>query len=321
MKIDAKDSTVSELAQFLERYGLNLKDRMARWTYDSWSLMLLCNPAKLQAHVDQRMPEVNRKEIRKILASWEIPCTLHRLEIMTVAVVKHFKSSFFIEEADQAPKANIERLVTFMIGDVDAITKNWLDEDVPGYLTLNRHRIHLFTLLNLCANDDFQKFKLLYIAAFGLPLSRSVIPRSSYMDSNSIRKFANSIILSVAMDNDVMVNALSKQQDITSNDKDRDDDLCSVCLDKPISIRFDPCAHQACCSDCANMITACCICRANIQGHSAAVLMYPLLRGRDQKELFLSVCFVMESQEAGIKLHPKKQNKKGNSKQRARRHK
>ena len=63
------------------------------------------------------------------------------------------------------------------------------------------------------------------------------------------------------------------------------DDVCSVCLDSNISVRFEPCGHEACCDECATMMTSCCMCRKDIVStKSAERNKKKLKRERKQEE-------------------------------------
>lgn len=40
------------------------------------------------------------------------------------------------------------------------------------------------------------------------------------------------------------------------------DDACHICFERPMDCVFTPCGHQLCCSDCAEQMNACPICKA-----------------------------------------------------------
>jgi len=42
--------------------------------------------------------------------------------------------------------------------------------------------------------------------------------------------------------------------------------LCKVCLDKAVPVVFTPCGHLVCCTECAEPLQTCPICRKDIQG-------------------------------------------------------
>lgn len=45
----------------------------------------------------------------------------------------------------------------------------------------------------------------------------------------------------------------------------REDGACCVCLSAPATVLFEPCAHMACCADCAGVLKACPICTSPIK--------------------------------------------------------
>lgn len=53
---------------------------------------------------------------------------------------------------------------------------------------------------------------------------------------------------------------------IAENRKLKEQTLCKVCLDKPVSIVFLPCGHLVTCANCAPAMKKCPICRAVVKG-------------------------------------------------------
>ena len=50
------------------------------------------------------------------------------------------------------------------------------------------------------------------------------------------------------------------------NQKLKEQTICKVCLDKPVSIVFLPCGHLVTCAECAPAMKKCPICRGIVKG-------------------------------------------------------
>lgn len=53
----------------------------------------------------------------------------------------------------------------------------------------------------------------------------------------------------------------------TCEEQNRNENLCMICLNKPLKIAFIPCGHICCCVDCSTKITKCCVCRTDIENN------------------------------------------------------
>ena len=312
------------LARFLSSYGLDLDRDMTSLRAAS-SIQMLFEPGCMQAYIDHCMPETNRRSVCQLLYSWHISCTTSRLEIMTAAVVRCFKSGYVTKEPNQDGMFHMARVVAAIKGDVDTIEETWPDTDVPGYVTLHRHRMHLFTLLNHCADMDVEKFQLLYVAAFGPPppsrkrYVRPIHPHDAR--GKSIREFVNGIIANkTTEDNEKAKHCLQAEEmrkQLAKMNADCDVDMCEICMDKPIAVRFEPCQHHVCCDGCAALIEVCCICRAEICGRQvfidrkdeeveAQTINSAKPEESDHELYFNSICLLLEKLETGERVSPLK---------------
>lgn len=52
-----------------------------------------------------------------------------------------------------------------------------------------------------------------------------------------------------------------KETKVEKVEKEKEDNLCSICIDNPKTMAIIPCGHLCCCKECAEMLTACPICR------------------------------------------------------------
>ena len=333
---DPQTTDCNSLARFLYSYGLDLDLDINAAT--PLSIQMLFEPGCMQAYIDRSMHEKNRHGVCQLLFSWHIPCTLSRLEMVTADVVRCFKSCYVTKEPNKEAMFDAQRIVDAISGDVDAIKETWPDEDVPGYVSLHRHRMHLFTLLNLCAMMDVEKFQLLYVTAFG-PASPRKKKHRHQKRGQSIRELVIGIVAKHEKDINEKAQHNSQAEEIRNRlvtmNADVDVGLCEICMDKPISVRFEPCLHNICCDGCAALISVCCICRAEICGHQVFVAekdetrMAPKPKSpvseRDDELYFSSICLLLERLETGerIKLRPcdekldemnKNKNKKGKKK-------
>ena len=250
------------LAAFLRPYGYDL-DRPD--PAGSVHLVALIMPGILQYYIDYTTL-ANRERVWTLLRSWGLPCTLQRLEMKASAVFSMFQDHYVIKDGENQLYA-ILPIIELFVGDLEVIAKTWPQDELPTHLTLNKNRVHLHTLFNLLAQYDVAKFEELVTTAIGPPPPYTP---SSFDRAITIRTLVDELVKEEDDRHAQDWGWLSKsvlEDKLLELNKDFDEDICQVCMDKRVDVLFEPCAHHVCCQDCVGMLGLplhCVICRVDV---------------------------------------------------------
>jgi hypothetical protein len=270
--------------QHLKAYGFDLT-KSGIQPSSMYVLMVICGAGTCQQYVDALAtykPE-HLTRVWQLLRSWNISVSRSRLEMNPSSVFALFASDIVLNiPGHEKPMVRIENFLTIILGDYEAIKESWKDNHVSGYASLTRGRLHVHTLLHLCLTFDHKMFVELWNALMGPPPDRV---EAQAMDERIARecnpkRMVDTLPLSIA---DTVEAAYRRKRNKRLNYrrslKERKrvqklldernanvDGMCVVCLDEAPSVRFIPCGHACCCSDCGDMLLKCCLCRADITG-------------------------------------------------------
>jgi hypothetical protein len=78
-----------------------------------------------------------------------------------------------------------------VLGDIEEIELSWPIGEVPAFSSLNPDRFHISTLVDICVQQDVDRFELLIDAMFGEWRSKNVhlvAPSPQTSNDDSIRK-------------------------------------------------------------------------------------------------------------------------------------
>jgi hypothetical protein len=283
---DHKESI--KFAKILLTYEVDI-DKQFISPHGAEVMILLSRPGVMQYVVDHELSESTRQNVWNLLRSWGIRSTLQRLELMKEDVMRQFKNHYVHNPQSKNALFSLIPVIHAVYGDVKDIQNSW-PGDFPGWSSLNPDRFHISTLVDICAESHVERFEVLMETIFGEWNRKNVgkiraTPQSPEEQKkeydNSIRKHVlRSIAKKTAArkhESEIKMEELKRltevkelKQRLAKLNEHVEDDLCSVCMDEKVAVCFEPCGHQICCTDCANALKDCCICRATVLNRSAA---------------------------------------------------
>ena len=279
---DPEDEQSIKLAKILLAYDVDI-DQPCISPHGQQLMMMLSNPGCMQFIVDHYLSEARRQNVWTLVRSWGIRCSLQRLELMKEDVMRAFKHHYVHTGINNDSRVFFIPAMIAVLGDIEEIELSWPIGEVPAFSSLNPDRFHISTLVDICVQQDVDRFELLIDAMFGEWRSKNVhlvAPSPQTSNDDSIRK---RVLLAMATRKREQEMNVAEMQRLSAMGKLKkhlaklnehiDDELCAVCMDETVAIRFEPCGHQICCKACAKSLQNCCICRATVLDRKQAVFV------------------------------------------------